>query len=150
MRVRIRHLRYQVFSRLRYHLRTKAWLNEQADRLNIDPEDVFDLIKQGHTSFEVERMAPFTSPTNSVAPTITGTPKVGTALTALKGTWSGNPTPTYAYQWKAGGVNIAGATGTTYTPVSGDVGKTITVTVTATNSQGNASATSAATAAVAA
>lgn len=88
------------------------------------------------------------TPANTVLPTITGTAQVGQILTSTNGTWTGNPTPTYTRQWKADGVNISGATATTYTPVVGDVGKVITVTVTGTNSAGNASATSAGTAAV--
>lgn len=88
------------------------------------------------------------TPANTAVPTITGTAQVGATLTATNGTWTGTPTPTYTRQWKAGGTDIAGATGTTYVPVEGDVGKTITVAVTGTNSAGNATATSAATAAV--
>ncbi len=86
------------------------------------------------------------SPANSVAPSITGTAQVGQTLTAVSGTWSGSPT--YTRQWKAAGVVIVGATGATYVPVIGDIGKVITVTVTATNDKGNVSATSAPTAAV--
>lgn len=88
------------------------------------------------------------APVNTALPTITGTAQVGETLTSTTGTWTGNPTPTYARQWKADGANIAGATAPTYVPVVGDVGKAITVTVTAANSVGNANATSAATAAV--
>jgi hypothetical protein len=47
----------------------------------------------------------------------------------------------YAYQWKRGGVNIAGATANTYTLVTADLGAMITATVTATNTAGSASAT---------
>lgn len=88
------------------------------------------------------------SPVNTVAPTITGTAQVGQVLTRTTGTWTGSPTPTYTQQWYANGAAISGATGTTYTPVVGDVGKTITVRVTATNANGSAQKTSAATAAV--
>ncbi|QYW02594.1 whisker protein [Stenotrophomonas phage Marzo] len=88
------------------------------------------------------------TPANTAVPTITGTAQEGQVLTSTNGTWTGTPTPTYTRQWKAGGVDIAGATAQTYTPVAGDVGKTITVAVTGTNSAGNATATSAATAAV--
>lgn len=87
-------------------------------------------------------------PANTAVPTISGTAQVGQTLTANKGTWSGSPTPTYTYQWMLEGADIAGATGTTYVPVAGDVGLTISVEVTATNSSGNASATSAPTVAV--
>lgn len=90
--------------------------------------------------------AVITAPTNTVLPAITGTAQVGQVLTVSNGTWTGSPT--YTRQWKAAGVNISGATATTYTPVAGDVGKAITCTVTGTNAAGNASATSAATAAV--
>lgn len=89
------------------------------------------------------------APVNTVAPSITGTAQVGETLTAADGTWTGRPAPALTRVWEADGVAIAGATGTTYVPVEGDVGKTITATVTATNIAGNASETSAATAAVA-
>jgi len=75
--------------------------------------------------------------------TITGNPIVGQTLTA-------NVSPsgaTVTYQWEANGADISGAVNSTYIPVSGDVGKTITVTVTGTGSYAG-TATSAATAAV--
>jgi hypothetical protein len=90
-----------------------------------------------------------TPPVNTVAPAITGTPTVGETLTTSNGTWTGKEPPAnFAYQWKAGGVNIAGATAKTYTLTEAEVGKAITVTVTARNWKGPTSATSAATAAV--
>ena len=87
------------------------------------------------------------APVNTAAPTISGTPQVGQTLTASQGTWSNTPT-SYAYQWNRAGTPISGATSSTYVPVSGDIGSTLTVTVTAMNGTGSASATSAATAAV--
>lgn len=87
-------------------------------------------------------------PVNTVAPAITGTAKVGQTLTATLGTWTGKPTPALSRQWKAAGVAIAGATGPTYIPVAGDIGKAITVTVTGTSSAGVKAATSTATTAV--
>lgn len=87
-------------------------------------------------------------PVNLTPPSISGTPKVGSALTASQGSWN-PPGVTYAYQWKVDGVNV-GTNSNTYTPASGDLGKTVTVTVTATNPDGSASATSATTAAVSA
>lgn len=80
-------------------------------------------------------------PVNTVAPSISGTLNIGQTLTASTGTWSGSPT--YTYQWKRGGVDIGGATASTYATVLADLGATITVTVTATNAGGQASATSA-------
>ena len=35
-----------------------------------------------------------------------------------------------SYQWTVDGTNVGGATGTTYGPVAGDVGKVVTVKVT--------------------
>lgn len=86
------------------------------------------------------------APSNTLLPAISGLAKVGQALTAIVGQWTA--AVTFAYQWKANGVDIAGATSKTYVPVVGDVGDAITVVVTATNSTGSTSATSAATAAV--
>jgi len=67
--------------------------------------------------------------TPTPTPTITGTAQVGSLLTAVAGTWGPAPV-TLAYSWSAAGTAISGATTSTYTPVTGNVGKTITVTVT--------------------
>ena len=57
---------------------------------------------------------------------------------------------TFTYQWLADDTEIAGATGSTYTLVAGDVGKSIKVRVSFTDDAGNAETlTSAATTAVA-
>jgi len=80
------------------------------------------------------------APTNSVAPAVAGLPKVGVVLTALPGEWSG--TGQFTYQWKKGGVNIGGATTSTYTPISGDIGAAISVAVTGTNTAGSLTVTS--------
>lgn len=95
----------------------------------------------------VEPPPPPSPPANSSIPTITGTAEQGQTLTAGNGTWTNTPT-SYAYQWKADGVNISGATSGTYLLTASEVGKVITVTVTASNAGGSASATSNATAAV--
>lgn len=87
-------------------------------------------------------------PENTVLPRITGTARVGETLTGDDGEWSGTPAPTLTRQWFADGAEIPGATGETYVPVEGDIGKTITLTVTATNPAGTVSATSEPTAAV--
>lgn len=103
----------------------------------------------------VVRYYPNTTPTNSVAPSISGTTTNGQTLTASRGTWSGYPTPTYAYRWKratsAAGVysNITGATSLTYTLTDDDIDAYLKFEVTATNSSGASSALSAATAKVA-
>lgn len=78
---------------------------------------------------------------------ITGTLVAGELLTAGAITDSdGTSNAVFAYQWAAGDTNIAGATGSTYTLTSAEVGDMITVTVTYTDDNGsNESVTSAAT-----
>lgn len=94
------------------------------------------------------------APTNSAAPTISGTPQVGQTLTASTGTWNSSTTPSYSYQWQrcdSAGNNcapISGATAQTYVVQSGDVNSTLRVAVTATNASGKGTATSAQTAVV--
>ncbi|EAP97936.1 hypothetical protein JNB_13268 [Janibacter sp. HTCC2649] len=91
-------------------------------------------------------LATLTAPT----PTITGTAKVDSTLTAVPGTWGPAPV-TLAYQWKRAGVAITGATASTYKLTGADAAKAITVTVTGTKSgYTTAAKTSVATAAVAA
>ncbi|MCL1840336.1 MAG: CAP domain-containing protein [Propionibacteriaceae bacterium] len=80
------------------------------------------------------------------AVTISGTPKVGTTLTAAaQGLSPSNASVTYA--WFRGTTQVG--TGTTYTPVAADVGATLTVTATGSRSGfTTATQTSAASAAV--
>ncbi len=67
--------------------------------------------------------------TQTPVPTISGTAKVGSTLTANTGTWS--PTPTaFTYQWLRNGTAISGATSATYKLVTADAGKSLTVKVT--------------------
>ena len=84
----------------------------------------------------------FTAPVNTVAPAITGTAQEGQTLTCSTGTWTGNPTPTYAYQWKRNNIDIGSATNSTYLLVTADVGQSIKCMVTATNAVGSANADS--------
>ncbi|GAB2698620.1 protocatechuate 3,4-dioxygenase beta subunit [Microbacterium marinum] len=80
-------------------------------------------------------------------PTISGTVKVGSTLTAKPGTWTTGTT--LKYQWSVAGTAVAGATSATFTVPASSVGKTITVTVSGSlDGYASASKTSAATAAV--
>ena len=86
------------------------------------------------------------------APAISGTAQVDETLTADTSGIAdadGLDNATFSYQWIAGGTDIAGATGSTYTPTSSEQGQTVQVRVTFTDNQGNAETlTSAATVAV--
>lgn len=86
---------------------------------------------------------PPAAPVNTTVPVISGVTQVGSTLTTTDGIWTGSPMPTYAYQWKRGGVNITGATASSYLLVTADLAATITVTVMATNASGSANAISA-------
>ena len=88
------------------------------------------------------------------APTISGTPQVGQTLTADTSGINdadGLTNVSYEYQWIAGGTDIDGATGSSYTLTASEQGQTIQVQVTFTDDRDNSeSLTSEATDAVAA
>ncbi len=89
--------------------------------------------KSGYTAASATSAQTATVPT--VDYTATGTPSVSTSatvgveLSVSPGTWS-PATDSYEYQWLRDGDNITGATDATYTPVSDDLGKKISVRVT--------------------
>ncbi|GAA1801588.1 hypothetical protein [Nesterenkonia flava] len=68
-----------------------------------------------------------------VTPTVSGTVKVGSTLTAQPGTWSPSGTA-LTYQWLRDGKAIKGATKSTYKLGSADAGKKVSVKVTGTRS----------------
>ena len=96
------------------------------------------------------------APVNTSPPTISGTRQEGQTLSASTGSWTGDATISYAFAWQrcsssgSSCGDISGATGTTYTLGSADVGKTIRIVVTASNSAGRASAASSPTGTIAA
>jgi len=81
-------------------------------------------------------------PLNTIAPVVSGTNTVGSLLTTTNGSWSGSLPITYTYQWLRNGLNISGATSSTYTLVTADTSNVVSCRVTATNSVGSANATS--------
>lgn len=70
---------------------------------------------------------------SSSIPTVSGVAEVGKPLTANAGTW-GPGSVSFTYQWQVSGNAVSGATFSTFTPRSVDVGGTITVTVTGSES----------------
>ncbi len=99
----------------------------------------------GGSGIVVVRYSLPASPTISSSPTITGTARTGSTLTASSpGSWTGSPT-SYAYQWQrasSGGSysNIPSATSSSYDLTDTDIDKYIKVSVIATNSVGSSSA----------
>ena len=65
---------------------------------------------------------------SAATPTLSGTVRVGSKVTAKPGAWTSGTS--LSYQWYASGSKISGATSSTYTPSSGAKGKTLTVKVT--------------------
>ena len=98
--------------------------------------------------------APPTNTSAAGAPTISGAPQVEQTLTADTSSITdedGLTNVSYSYQWIAGGSDIAGATGSTYTLTASEQGQTVQVRVTFTDDADNEETlTSAATVAVAA
>lgn len=101
----------------------------------------------------VNVMIPGNPPTETAAPTIGGTARVGEQLTATDGGWTHEPT-SFAYAWLRcdaagdGCLPIVGATAADHEPTAADAGARLRVEVTATNGSGSAVARSAASAVV--
>jgi hypothetical protein len=95
-----------------------------------------------------------TAPSNTSPPTISGTPIVGSVLTASNGAWAGSTPMSFTYRWQrcnaSGGKcdGIKGARNPTYRLEPGDAGHTIRVSVTATNADGSANSVSGQTAVI--
>ena len=84
--------------------------------------------------------APPTNTSAAGAPTISGTPQVEQTLTADTSSITdedGLTNVSYSYQWIAGGSDIDGATGSTYTLTSSEQGQTVQVRVTFTDDADN-------------
>lgn len=86
------------------------------------------------------------APENLVPPTVHGTAKVGSKLTASPGGWANTPT-SFVYKWQRCdsdgtrcGKDVQGGPSKTYTLVAADVDRTIRVVVTAVNADGRSEA----------
>lgn len=78
------------------------------------------------------------APTMTVAPAITGTAQVGETLSCSTGTFTGDETIEYAYQWFANGVSLVDKNESALTLSETDLGKVFTCRVTARNKSGSA------------
>lgn len=81
------------------------------------------------------------APTFSAAPVVLGIPSVGTAASFLSGSYNGTAPLVDSYRWRIDGVDV-GSADTPYTPVTGDIGKSLSVRQTVTGPGGSASSTS--------
>lgn len=85
---------------------------------------------------------------NTAAPVASGDVAVDETLSCTTGTWTGNPAPTYTYQWQVsdngttGWADVAGEASDSYTIVAGDLTKHLRCVVTATNAVGSDTANS--------
>jgi uncharacterized repeat protein (TIGR02543 family) len=91
------------------------------------------------------------SPSSSISiasASITGSASYNQTLTATAGTVSNSASYTTSYQWRRAGSAITGATNSTYTLTSADIGNSISVVITVTDGSNSAFASSAGTAVV--
>ncbi len=54
--IRVRHLRHRSLERTRHSTNFLSWLNAQATRLEQTADEIFDALKAGATSQEIEAM----------------------------------------------------------------------------------------------
>ena len=76
------------------------------------------------------------------AASISGTPQEGQVLTAVNGTFNDSDASVTGYQWTSDGVNIGGATSSTYVVQESDEGHVLRVVETATDGDGGQTTTS--------
>lgn len=143
----LEHVRHRTYDRVTRQKRLRAWLGSFGTSLSLNASEAFNMLRAKGADYMVK--ATTSSPQIRTKPTITGTATSGQVLTCVAGTYGGKPAPTITREWLRDGVVIAGQTATTYTLVSGDVGKKISVRETATNTAGSVKNTSAQTATVA-
>jgi GH25 family lysozyme M1 (1,4-beta-N-acetylmuramidase) len=102
------------------------------------------------------KIAPYSQdiPAVSTLPSIVGPPEAGKLLSAVPGVWDGGKPLAFTYQWRqcdaagANCVDIPGATGEKYRPMSGDVGHSLRAQVTAATTTATKKASTPATVAV--
>ena len=111
--------------------------------------DVVASYTDGHGTLESKASAATAAVTNVNDPptgtvTISGTAQENQVLTASNTLADADGLGTIGYQWQRDGVNVAGATGTTYTLGNADVGHTLDVVASYTDGHGTAEAVSSA------
>ncbi|WP_028048562.1 hypothetical protein [Cellulomonas sp. URHD0024] len=131
-----------------YHVALGYWPSSGSGATDFTEVSQRDVVIPGCEDVAGINLVAMPSLTSTVTPTVSGTAKVGSTLTATAGTWSPAAT-TVSYQWLGGGGEISGATASTYTVTGAEAGAPVSVRVTASRSGYlRSSVTSAATAAV--
>lgn len=126
----------------------KTLLNSQTGLKNDWKQDWKEDVNVG-PGWKVDWAVDTGQPVNTVLPVISDvTPQVGNALTVTTGTWTGDATITYTYEWLRD-TTIVG-TGNAYTVVAADLAGVLKVKVRAQNGKGTAFVETAGTTAVAA
>jgi len=82
----------------------------------------------GNTATATRTVAVVEGTLSAATPGLAGTPRVGSVLTAVPGTWTPGTTLTYA--WSVNGTPLAGATSSTLALAPSMVGRSVAVTVT--------------------
>lgn len=144
----LRYVRHRTYERFRQSHHRREWLEDRADALGVSPETIFNVLlrQMQMTSEQISALTEFPAPdgwpVNTVAPAISGAPAMGSSVTVSNGTWTGDATIAYAYQWFADGVLIVGANTNSLQLDSEQYDKLITARVTATNGVGSSYVTS--------
>ena len=116
----------------------------------LDPTPVSIADADVALSLELQTPPPPAAPANVVAPTVTGTARVGIRLTTDPGTWTGDPSISYQWQRCTDGpgscTDLPGQTSPNYLTQLDDADRFVRAVVTATNPQGSTSAATAPTA----
>lgn len=101
-----------------------------------------DLLLQGDRNYYEHGWQQEFPPEITVPPVVSGTLELGSVLSCTAGTWFGTLPFSITYQWRRDGLDISGATSSTYTLIAADQQTTLSCVVTNTNPIGSDSSTS--------
>lgn len=107
----------------------------------VGPQDDAMVYEVGSGDYEFTVLPDAVGPVNTLAPSVNGTPKVGSTVSCDPGTWT--DAESFAYAWSSDDATIAGVTTATLELTDALVGTDVTCTVTATGPGGSGSETSA-------
>lgn len=112
--------------------KTRSIANKRINPSILEGQFGIPSILPKRASIELLRLAP----TSSVAPSLSGSPRLPTTLTCNPGVWLAAPSPDFLYQWFSDGVELVGETNQTLEADEFYDGQLITCVVRAVNSVG--------------